>query len=216
MRYTSHKPFAGCLNQSPLRYGDVERDGDNELVLYLNGELLIFSPKYERVVFSTFLQADDWFVDPTWREPVAPSVLDGKVYQHQSEYMLYNGISTPAYRYYSKVFVEDFDADDNPDVVVWSKTYVSNEAGKESGFHPVKNELKHYERDLTTQKRLENGVTGEYLPQITMDVVIEGWLRENELTWQQGFPSRSECPGEEGKLIPEMHDPLLNDPDVLR
>ncbi|WP_229815828.1 hypothetical protein, partial [Bacterioplanes sanyensis] len=108
------------------------------------------------------------------------------------------------------------DKDGNPDLVKWQKAFVSNNKTKSIAWNKVRNSLTHYERDLATQKRLENGVTGEYLPQITLDVVIEGWLRENELTWQQGFPSFSECPGEEDKLIPEMHDPLLNDPDVLR
>ena len=44
---------------------------------------------------------------------------------------------------------------------------------------------------------------------------VNGWLAAKQLSWQQGFPSRSECPGQEGQLIPELHDPLLNDPDVL-
>ncbi|WP_229815830.1 hypothetical protein, partial [Bacterioplanes sanyensis] len=108
------------------------------------------------------------------------------------------------------------DKDGNPDLVKWQKAFVSNNKTESIAWNKVRNSLTHYERDLTTQKRLENGMTGEYLPQITLDVVIEGWLRENELIWQQGFPSFSECPGEEGKLIPEMHDPLLNDPDVLQ
>ena len=34
--------------------------------------------------------------------------------------------------------------------------------------------------------------------------------------WQKGYPTLSEYPGEEGQPIPEMHDPLLNDPEVLQ
>lgn len=215
-KYTSHQPYAGCLNQSPLRYGDIESDGEKEIVLYLNGELVVFSPAYERIVFASFIQADDWFNDPTWKGKISPSELDGKTYQYQSAQMLYNGISTPAYLHYGKLFTGDIDSDGNPDIIVWSKTYVSNEDSKDKGFKLVKNDLKHYERDLTTQKRLENGVTGEYLPQITTDIVIESWLRDKELSWQKGYPSESECEGMGGKLIPEMHAPLLNDPDVLQ
>ena len=58
-------------------------------------------------------------------------------------------------------------------------------------------------------------VDGEYKKQSTSANTIKGWLATRQLTWQKGFPSQSECPGAEGKLIPELHDPLLNDPDVL-
>ena len=58
-------------------------------------------------------------------------------------------------------------------------------------------------------------VDGEYKKQPTAAETIKGWLAAKQLSWQQGFPSRSECPGQEGQLIPELHDPLLNDPDVL-
>lgn len=57
---------------------------------------------------------------------------------------------------------------------------------------------------------------GEYKKQTTEQRVIKGWLDAKNLTWQKGYPSKSECPGKEGQLIPEMHDPLLNDPDVLK
>ncbi|MBQ0780221.1 MAG: hypothetical protein KBT79_05385 [Thalassolituus oleivorans] len=215
IEYTSHRPFSGCLNKTPLRYGDIEEDGEKELILLLNGEFIIFSPLNGRTVFSNFYQADDWFRDPNWKKEPLVSEVDGKFYQYQSEHMILNGISTPAYRYYSKLFVGDFDEDGNPDIVLWAKTYVSNEKDGNEGFTLLRSELKHYERDLMAQKMTEAGVTGEYLPQITTDVVIESWMRAENLTWSNGFPSKSECAGEEGKLIPEMHDPLLNDPDVL-
>ena len=114
------------------------------------------------------------------------------------------------------LIVGDFDADDNPDIIKWEKVYVSNKKTESIAWNKVRNSLTHYERDLMTQQRLGAGVTGEYLPQITPDSVIENWLSANELTWQKGFPSTSECEGEEGQLISEMHDPLLNDPDVLQ
>ncbi len=216
IEYTPHLLFAGCLNKIPLRYGDIDDNQDNELVLFLNGELVVFSPKYQRTVFSNFYQADDWFRDPDWKKEPLVSEVDGKFYQYQSEHMIYNGISTPAYRYYSKLFTGDIDEDGNPDIVLWEKTYASNEKGGTKGFHLVSSNLKHFERDLTAQKVTEAGVTGEYLPQITTSIVLENWLTSANLTWSKGFPSLSECAGEEGKLIPEMHDPLLNDPDVLK
>ena len=216
IEYTPHMSFAGCLNKVPLRYGDIGNDKDNELVLFLNGELVIFSPKYQRTVFSNFYQADDWFRDQDWKKEPLVSEVDGRFYQYQSEHMIYNGISTPAYRYYSKLFTGDIDDDGNPDIVLWEKTYASNEKGGTKGFHLVSSNLKHFERDLMAQKVTEAGVTGEYLPQITTSIVLENWLTSANLTWSKGFPSVSECAGEEGKLIPEMHDPLLNDPDVLK
>ena len=60
-------------------------------------------------------------------------------------------------------------------------------------------------------------VNNEYQLQTdTAPETIQGWLTDKNLTWQKGFPSKSECAGQEGQLIPEMHDPLLNDPDVLK
>ena len=50
----------------------------------------------------------------------------------------------------------------------------------------------------------------------SMSTGIQSWLLAKNLTWQKGFLSKSECAGQEGQLIPEIHDPLLNDPDVLR
>jgi hypothetical protein len=44
---------------------------------------------------------------------------------------------------------------------------------------------------------------------------VKGWLTAKQLTWKKGYPSKSECAGQEGQFIPEMHDVLLNDPDVL-
>lgn len=55
-----------------------------------------------------------------------------------------------------------------------------------------------------------------YQPVTTSSELIKKWLTDNNLTWQKGFPSKSECKGQEGQLIPDMHDPLLNDPDVLK
>lgn len=71
--------------------------------------------------------------------------------------------------------------------------------------------------DPGSQVRLHYAmVDGEYQQTATPESEVKDWLEENNLTWQKGFPSHSECPGEEGELIPEMHDPLLNDADVLQ
>ena len=59
-------------------------------------------------------------------------------------------------------------------------------------------------------------IDSEYKLQDTSAETVQNWLSTKNLTWQKGFPSLSECEGEEGQLIPEMHDPLLNDPDVLK
>ncbi|HEX6549060.1 MAG TPA: hypothetical protein VF117_00115, partial [Gammaproteobacteria bacterium] len=60
---------------------------------------------------------------------------------------------------------------------------------------------------------LENGV---YTKQSTDQAAIKGWLAAKSLTWQKGYPQTSECAGQTGQPIPEMVDPLLNDPDVLK
>ena len=64
--------------------------------------------------------------------------------------------------------------------------------------------------------RLYKVEEGRYATQDIDSLAIKGMLAAQSLTWQSGFPTYSECPGQEGQLIPEMHDPLLNDPDVLQ
>lgn len=208
VEFTSHFKMAGCLNQIPLNYADIEADSKNELVLFLNGELVIFSPESSQIVFSAFYQADDWYQGPI-EDPELKSDVDGKVYQDVSEFLAYNGHRHGAHRSYTKIYIQDFDNDDNMGIVTWRKTYLSNEVGNPDGFSLLSNEYRHYERSLSNQ--------GEYLPQDgTTEQTIQGWLSANKLTWQKGFPSKSECAGQEDQLIPEMHDPLLNDPDVLK
>ncbi len=216
IEYTAHMPYAGCLNQHPLRYGDIENDGASDIVLVLNGELIVFSPRYQRTVFSAFVEASDWYRESMEGMTLESDLVDGESYQYLSEHLLYNGYNHKAHRSYTKLYVGDYDGDGNSDILTWQKVYASNKVNDAQGFHLVRNELKHYERDLKAQETTKQGITGEYLPQATDQATIQQWLADNKLTWQKGFPSVSECAGEEGKPIPEMHDPLLNDPDVLR
>lgn len=198
----------GCLNQTPLRYGDLEGDGTNEIVLNMGvfsykHDWVIFSPKYESISFSLRYALQD------------QANVDFGSYQWIQETRQRN--TDPGIRTYAKAFLGDFDLDENPGILVWRKRYESNKNDNPVlGYHLVKQEIQHYERDLEAQASLEQGVTGEYLPQDTTEEQIQAWLTGNNHTWQSGYPSLSECDGEEDQLIPEMHDPLLNDPDVLR
>ena len=209
----------GCIGSSPLRYGDVESDGNDELVLSIGGELIIFSPDYGRTVFSMLWYASDWVgLTNDYNSDLngQPSLVDGESYQFASSVYPIDHGPHRGHRSYSKVFDGDFDSDGNYDLIVWQKVYRSNKVGEAVGFHVIRSEVKHFERDLDAQAESEAGITGEYLPQNTSEEDIQNWLAENDLTWSKGYPSKSECPGEEGQLIPEMHDPLLNDPDVLK
>lgn len=211
---------AGCLGETPLRYGSLKEGDANEhlIVLFLNGQLVLFSPEYEQVVFADYYDGSEWlgFDKSTGlRDEGYPFTVEVDA-QYFSEIYWGVDVGMPGYRIYSKIYVDDFDSDNNLDFVVWRKIYKSNTPKGTAGFKLIRQEYKHYERNLTKQAGLKAGVTGEYLPQITTDVVIQSWLRDKELTWQKGFPSKSECAGQEGQLIPEMHDPLLNDPDVLK
>jgi hypothetical protein len=221
---TGAKYPLGCYGNTPLNYGDIEGDGTKELIIFIGNTLVLFSPQYGRTIFSTWMSLEDWF-----------HADDGKFYfegeygediktpedpQYESRLLHRRGpenIHAPGYRGYSKIYVGDFDKDGNADILVWRKIYISKlENDAERGFTLIRNEWNHYERDLVAQKASQAGVTSEYLPQETPTETIQGWLVSNNLTWSKGFPDRSECAGEEGKLIPEMHDPLLNDPDVLQ
>jgi len=57
---------------------------------------------------------------------------------------------------------------------------------------------------------------GQHKKQEVDEATMQNWLSTQQLTWQKGYPSKSESTGEENQLIPEMHDPLLNDPDLLQ
>ena len=204
----------GCLPASPLRYGTVFNANENDLLVILGGQLIVFSPTYQRTVFSEFFyqhDVDDLSADndpPAWQTPQA--------HYGALHYFKHGAITVHAVRSYAKLYDGDFDGDGHPDVLVWRKTYRANPITEEPGYSLVETSFAHFEQNLTAQAASEDGVTDEYLPQTTKTATIQSWLADKNLTWQKGYPSKSECPGQEGQLIPEMHDPLLNDPDVLK
>ena len=204
----------GCLGDAPLRYGDVEGDGQTELVVILNGLLVIFSPQYERIVFAEYIDESDWMSKAEMTQFFSGQTVT--VAQYTSRFLAENDTHWPGVRAYAKLFLGDFDRDDNPDVMVWRKSYRSNAVDNPvSGFTKLSDVYQHFERDLTAQSSSEAGVTGEYLPQDTSETILQQWLATAEMSWATGYPSMSECVGQTNQLIPEMHDVLLNDPQVL-
>ena len=125
------------------------------------------------------------------------------------QYSYDEGRSPPSlsmgYRTFGKHFFGDLNDDGKQDIILWRKYFESLKQGDAKKGFVKKDELfVHYSL-----------VDGEYKKQSTAADTIKGWLAAKQLSWQQGLPSRSECPGQEGQPIPELHDPLLNDPDVL-
>ena len=204
------KPL-GCLAKNPLRYGDIEKDGQNELVIFIGNDLFVFSPQYEKTVFMLKTRVDDWLTIPETAEHYEyhpPGRPHDQMPHYQSAANIDYSEAIPGYRGYGKIYVKDFDGNGARDIVVWRKLYLSKLLSEPvAGFDKVSDTYYHYERK----------VTGEYeLKTDTAPETIQGWLTAKNQTWQSGFPSKSECAGQEGQLIPEMHDPLLNDPDVLK
>ncbi|MEH6448237.1 MAG: hypothetical protein V7765_06165 [Oleispira sp.] len=193
----------GCLAQHPLRYGDLNEDGKDELVLFLGYEsqvldIVMFNPEKEKIQFSArtiFTDVSDGY-----------ALSDRFKYQYSSQFNLNKGhyVGTKTY---AKVFMGEFDGNESsPDIIVWRKHYTSlSKNTSTKGFKLASQNYQFY-----TLKE------GEYQLQISLEAQIENWMSEYELTWSKGYPSKSECAGQEGQLIPEMHDPLLNDPDVLK
>ncbi|MEJ2046265.1 MAG: hypothetical protein P8X74_21395, partial [Reinekea sp.] len=208
----------GCYRNTPLRYGDIEQDGELELVLIVGNDLIVFSPERQKTVFQTNLSLNTWMsAERTVQYFDFHTIASHQVPPQYQQYIdPDNKFPTRALRGYAKLYQGDFDQDGNSDLLVWRKLYRSNWTGEQAGFSLTSDTYYHYERDLDAQAESESGVTGEYLPQETTEEDIKSWLSENNLIWSKGYPSLSECAGEGGKLIPEMHDPLLNDPDVLQ
>lgn len=215
-------PILGCFPLNPLRYGDVTSDGRAELVIFSQDEFhalnfTLFSPQKQKTVFNVRLATYD--TEPNRRlelpageeesasYPLANHPQDGQFLSRivDERTRMISGIR-PAVINFSKLYFGGYSGEGAHDLLVWRKLY-----GSRLNQDPIKGfELK---RDRWLHYKLSDG---EYVKQATEGEVIRGWLAAKDLTWQKGYPSKSECPGEEGKLIPEMHDPLLNDPDVLK
>ncbi|GAA6135448.1 hypothetical protein NBRC116188_22380 [Oceaniserpentilla sp. 4NH20-0058] len=199
----------GCLEHTPLRYGDIDADSDSELVLFLKNTLVVFSPTQEKVVFSTLFNYPDYI---TWQTLIDAEMYlddpDANTPQYASLYEFKKDRNAIiGYRGYSKLYVQDFDNNQNVDLVLWRKLYQSRLQGDSlKGFEKLSDSYLHYKK-VDGAYQLQTGTAPE---------TVQGWLTANNLSWQKGFPSKSECDGQEGQLIPEMHDALLNDPDVLK
>lgn len=195
----------GCLGVNPLRYGDINSDGKQELAVYLQDytnqlDWIVFSPEKKSVIFSARLALQDYFPYPT---PTA-TTEDNFAYQYASE--LKQRLGGIGIRAYAKIFIGDFDGNGKGDILVWRKRFHSLQMkDTKKGFALQLEAFNHYEL-----------VNGEYKKQPTDNAAIKNWLTAKQLTWQKGYPSKSECKGQEGQPIPESHDPSLNDPDVLK
>ena len=202
----------GCLRDVPLRYDDIDGVGTAELVIFAGNDMVVFSPGLKKTVFQARLRIDDWFtLEETNQQFEDHTYYAGSARRPQYESAansdwLMHGEPLPGYRGYAKLYFGDFDADGAFDIVVWRKLYESRvNSDSVKGFIKKGDLLVHYKL-----------VNGEYKKQNTDQAIIKGWLTAKQLTWSKGYPNKSECAGHEGQLIPEMHDPLLNDPDVLQ
>ncbi|MCP3675168.1 MAG: hypothetical protein GY829_11955, partial [Gammaproteobacteria bacterium] len=205
----------GCMGDSPMRYGDLEEDGSKEIVIILNGLFMVFSPQYERIVFAEYLDESDWMTTEDMNQFFTHKPVTSV--QYASRFLAENDVIDAGIRAYAKLYVGDFDSDGHQDIIAWRKAYRSNTGSNQvAGFTKVREVYQHYERNLVEQTASPAGLTGGYLPQETEESVIKQWLANGSLTWSKGYPSQSECAGQESQLIPEMHDAQLNDPDVLQ
>ncbi|QEI14211.1 hypothetical protein FY115_12100 [Cellvibrio japonicus] len=208
----------GCMGRVPLRYGDIEGDGKKELAMFmLNGyslDFLIFSPEKHKNIFTSKLGFNDVVKHETiFAEDGAMDHLLPPKELPYYQYWSRSGADTDSpfsmsqgYRSFGKLYVGHFESAQSQDILVWRKVYKSHLlADTVKGFEKISDTYVHYKL-----------VNGEYQKQGTEQSVVRGWLEAKNLTWQKGYPSKSECPGQVGQLIPEMHDPLLNDPDVLK
>lgn len=197
----------GCLNLNSLKHGDFDSNGDIDIIIGFDfNSLAIFSTAVNKIIFNFLVSSDD-LIDSEFAEEVF-----GVAQKHDPQFLAHSGIDEllrakfPAMKSFAKIYVDDFNNDSKKDILMWRKLYTSRlRIDPVLGFEKVADLFVHY-----------SYIDGEYKLQATEQSDIKSWLDTNKLTWQQGFPSKSECKGKEGQLIPEMHDALLNDPDVLQ
>ncbi|QEI14212.1 hypothetical protein FY115_12135 [Cellvibrio japonicus] len=197
----------GCFNHNSLRYGDLTGDGKADLAIFLMNDFVIFSPEKKKTIFAVMYNNPDWISWPELIENGLALTNEDNDPQYGSR-KLYEELGTTdiGYRGYAKIYVGSFEAENTQDILVWRKFYQSRlKKDPVKGFEKIRDTYIHYKL-----------VNGEYQKQSTASDTGKGWLEAKNLTWQKGYPSKSECPGQVGQLIPEMHDPLLNDPDVLK
>lgn len=205
------KNTVGCLSDNPIKYGDIENDGKKELILMDGNDWILFNPEKKRVSFYVMLNIPDWASAADTEEVLGTNEPNNPQYISQMhldsayESKIDSQIKDLGTRGYAKLYLGHFSDEQADDIVIWRKLYKSLlKSNPLKGFEKIRDTYIHYKL-----------IDGEYKKQPTSSDTIKGWLAEKNLTWQKGYPSKSECPGQEGQLIPEMHDPLLNDPDVL-
>ncbi len=211
---SSNPQGLGCLAQHPLRYGDLNLDGQQELVLLTGSDsepgfsdrhldFSVFSSQSHTVVFSARLAREDI------GEPLSSdfaSQPEGGKYPQIGSIFDARSPGHAAMRTYAKLFFGDFDADNQLDILVWRKRYQSRLKNDPlQGFELKKDLLEHYEFNA-----------GDYKKQPTDQITVKNWLTTHNQTWKKGYPNNSECANQQNQLIPEMHDARLNDPDVLQ
>src|SRR5690625_797922 len=162
----------GCLADTPLRYGDINNDGNSELVVWIGNDFVVFSTVKNKVLFSQRLRVEDW-LDKNESEEFL-SLRFGNLEPHFPQYQSAVLRQTTAnyqsaalgYRGYGKLYMADFNEDGHHDIVVWHKFYISNTLGDSTlGFSHERDTLLHYSL-----------IDGEYQPQETDGDTIRGWL----------------------------------------
>ncbi len=206
------EPGSGCLLEHPLRYSDLDLDGKKELIVLLGGstttEFIIFSTDLKKVVFSAPVVINHAFTPgPEEIEVLWPDYGAPDDYQYLSD--LKGGSPPPmemGISSFAKLFFGDFNNDNVFDIVVWRKYFESRKISDPIKGFEKKNELLiHYQV-----------VNGDYKKQPTDQTTVKSWLTTHNQTWKKGYPNNSECANQPNQLIPEMHDALLNDPEVLQ
>jgi hypothetical protein len=190
----------GCIYYDPVSTSDLNLDGYADVFVLNGGGQQNSLSITDRLEFSIY---DGLTNELRLKEELMYTNLNLLEIDPANEYLRYEvklrskGRKViPAESRYAKFFFNDFDKDDLNNLIVWRKTFVSRKTkdgmGKNFGYEDAVNSFILYE---------ESPKNGKWRKQVINEKQALNMLSNFDMDWDDGYPNKSLCNGEEGKKI---------------